>query len=380
MGFRFIHTADWQIGAPFGAFEADLAARLTDARLDMIDRIGAIAMEKGAPHVLVAGDVWDSEQPSSRMLRQPLDLMAKHSDVSWWLMPGNHDPFRRNMLWSRIQERVPENIKPLLEPEPAEVEPSVWLLPAPWTSKSPGRDLTAWMDDAATPADAIRIGIGHGSVTDFSSTDGEQGDSGEKSVIDQKRPDSAGLDYLALGDWHGTLQISERVWYSGTPETDRFRRNDPGHVLVVELAKGKTPSVKAERTTSFEWKILDIDCVPEMEAFPEINQVEGLSTLRNLLLQINLSGQINQKNWLGLESRFEALRERAAFVDARSDGLVHLVSEDDLDSLDRSGSVRMAAERLLEMKEDPAASQADRKTASDALRLLLSFSAMEGRQ
>src|SRR5690606_21852288 len=46
----------------------------------------------------------------------------------------------------------------------------------------------------------------------------------------------ARLDYLALGDWHGCLEVDARTWYAGTPEADRFRGNAPGHVLEVEIA------------------------------------------------------------------------------------------------------------------------------------------------
>ena len=65
--------------------------------------------------------------------------------------------------------------------------------------------------------------------------------------IDGERAARARLDYLALGDWHGTLEIAPRTWYAGTPEPDRFRANDAGNVLLVELddagrgALGGTP-------------------------------------------------------------------------------------------------------------------------------------------
>ncbi len=372
MRFKFIHTADWQIGAPFGAFETKLAARLTDARLEMINTIGNLAMARHVRHVLVAGDVWDSEQPSKRVLHQPLDLMKRYDAVTWWLMPGNHDPFRPNLLWSEIETYASPNIKLLLKAEPVEAEPSVWLLPAPWTTKSPGRDLTTWMDNADLPPNRLTIGIGHGSITEFSSDD-EHGDVGSKSIIDPRRANEAQLDYLALGDWHGVQKISDRVWYSGTPETDRFRRNSPGHVLIVELETDTLPKVQVEKTTTFHWHIVDIDCVPEMKDFPAIDELEGRGSLRNILAQINLTGHMKQQNWLKLDARLRLLEERLDFMNIQTDHLTHLVSSEDLDNLDRAGSVRMAAERLLERKENPSVSEEDRKTADNALCLLLSY-------
>ncbi|MCY4289913.1 MAG: metallophosphoesterase [Aestuariivita sp.] len=379
MTFKFIHTADWQIGAPFASFGADLAARLTDARLGMISTIGRLASDNDVANVFVAGDVWDSEQPSDKTVRQPLDLMAGFGNVVWWLMPGNHDPYRHNMLWSRIAERAPKNVRLLLEPTPEEVAPTVWLLPAPWTSKSHGRDLTEWMDSAQLPEDAIKIGIGHGSIFDFSSSDSEGGDPGINSTIDPKRADLAQLDYLALGDWHGVLKITDRIWYSGTPETDRFRRNNPGHVLLVTVAKGVKPTVEQIKTSTFDWEILDIACLPDVGEFSDIDRLEDLGSLRNVLLQINFTGQMNQKNWLAVEARLRALQERTAFLDVRTDQLTQLVLAEDLDELDHGGSVRMAAERLLEIKESAGTPGDTKKVAADALRLLLSYAKEEAK-
>ena len=42
----------------------------------------------------------------------------------------------------------------------------------------------------------------------------------------------AGLDYLALGDWHRTLQIGPATWYAGTPEADRFNSQEVGQVAA----------------------------------------------------------------------------------------------------------------------------------------------------
>ena len=349
----------------------------------MIKEIGRIASDNDISHVFVAGDVWNSEKPSGKMLRQPLDLMAGFGDLTWWLMPGNHDPYRRSqdMLWSRIKDRAPENVRLLLEQTPIEVATSVWLLPAPWTNKSPGRDLTEWMDKAAAdlPEDVIKIGLGHGSITDFSSSDGERSDAGAKSIIDPRRADLAGLDYLALGDWHGVQQISDKVWYSGTPETDRFRRNDPGHILLVSVSRGGIPEVRSEKTSSFSWEILDIDCLHDVDEFPDINRLEALGSLRHVLIQMNITGEITQKNWMYLERRLQDLEESADFLDIRRDGLTHLVSDEDLDELDQGGSVRMVAECLRKVKEGEGTSEITRKVAADALQILLSYS-KEGAQ
>ncbi len=374
--FRFIHTADWQIGAPFGAYPDDLSARLREARTSAISRIAQLAQDKSVKHVIVAGDVWDSEQPSDQAIRQPLDLMGEAEGVNWWLLPGNHDPFRKNMLWDRIAERAPDNVHLLLKPEPAEAESGVWFLPAPWTSKDPGRDLTEWMDEATTPEGELRIGIAHGSIHDFSPPDGDS-EAGTKSIIPPNRPELACLDYLALGDWHGTLEIGPRIWYSGTPEPDKFHRNNPGHVLLVEIQSGQEPVVEIRETAQFRWQIHNVECLPAVPSYPEIDELETQGALRQTMQHLSLRGQLTYDEWTKLQQRVNELNERCAFMELDDEKLTKLVSEDDLDQLDQGGSVRVAADRLHTIRQDESLSESDRDLAGEALILLLSFAAEE---
>src|SRR3546814_16057836 len=87
------------------------------------------------------------------------------------------------------------------------------------------------------------------SIRDF----GSQGET--KNQIAPDRARRSNLDYLALGDWHGALRVDGRTWYAGTPEVDRFQRDDPGQALVVELSTGAEPSVTPIRTGRFHWPL-----------------------------------------------------------------------------------------------------------------------------
>jgi DNA repair exonuclease SbcCD nuclease subunit len=42
---RLIHTADWQLGKPYGRFDSEVRAALSEARFDAIDAIGKAAVE-----------------------------------------------------------------------------------------------------------------------------------------------------------------------------------------------------------------------------------------------------------------------------------------------------------------------------------------------
>ena len=77
------------------------------------------------------------------------------------------------------------------------------------------------------------------------------------------RAKRAGLDYLALGDWHRTLQIGPATWYAGTPEADRFNSQEMGQVLLVDIAgPGAPPKVTPHRTGAYRWLGADRGTVP----------------------------------------------------------------------------------------------------------------------
>ena len=50
---------------------------------------------------------------------------------------------------------------------------------------------------------------------------------GNPAQIPADRVETAGLAFLALGDWHGQLGIGPRTWYAGTPEAEAFRDAAP---------------------------------------------------------------------------------------------------------------------------------------------------------
>ncbi|MEO1656202.1 MAG: DNA repair exonuclease [Pseudomonadota bacterium] len=322
MGFRFLHTADWQLGKPFAGFEPDLSASLRDARLAMIDRIAGVARDAAAVHVLVAGDVWDQAMPSDRVLLQPIDRMAAAEDLIWWLLPGNHDPAGPESLWQRLAARgLPVNVRAAVDAAPVAMTEDIYLLPAPWTSKRPGRDLTASFDTMETPAGAKRIGLAHGGVQGFGS------DPDASFPIAADRADLAGLTYLALGDWHGTKRAGPRAWYPGTPEPDRFRNNDAGAVLLVQ--EGHEDEPQRIPTQTFAWEMHSL----AMERTLDPNDaVAPIATsdwpAHQRLLQIELSGRVSLEQRRALDLVRQDLSARLAHLDWRDDGLEIAVADD----------------------------------------------------
>ncbi|WP_097462097.1 metallophosphoesterase family protein [Mangrovitalea sediminis] len=248
---RFLHTADWQIGRTYSRFAPDDAAALAEARFTMIERLAQLAVDEQCEAVLVAGDVFDAQTVSDRTLRRAFNAMSAFSGP-WVLLPGNHDAALAESVWTRALrlETVPANVHLALEPSVVDLSPQgIMVLAAPLTQRHTYEDLTAVFDSLQTPDGLLRIGLAHGSIQGVLS---ESVDS--PNPIAPDRADRARLDYLALGDWHGAKQIAPSTWYSGTPEPERFRNNEAGFALVVEIeGPGAEPKVTSHRTGQYQW-------------------------------------------------------------------------------------------------------------------------------
>jgi DNA repair exonuclease SbcCD nuclease subunit len=279
---KFIHTADWQIGKPFARVaDAGKLARLRHERIEAITRIGAVVRDKEAAFVLVAGDLFDSTTPEKSTVSAACAAIGSIG-VPVLAIPGNHDHAGPGSIWEqeffkREQQTLAPNFRLLATPEPVEVC-GVVILPCPLLRKQETGDTTAWLrNEAAWTAAAVdmpRVLLAHGSVQGFSSvSDGEES-SGQPNLIDLSTLTSATFDYIALGDWHGTKQVSPNAWYSGTPELDRFlkgEKHNPGNVLCVDLvARGQVPTVTMVRTAHFGWHdetflLVDDDSLTHLE-------------------------------------------------------------------------------------------------------------------
>ncbi len=359
---RFIHTADWQIGKVFKRF-GEREALFREARLAAIDSIGELAMRDGIAHVLVAGDVYDVQTPLPTTLRAPLERMRRFDRVCWHLLPGNHDPHRPKGIWEQIAAAdLPANVRPLLDPHPVEIEPGVYVFPAPLTRRAEANDLTAWMDEAPTPPGAVRIGLAHGSVTGFDS----QGDAG--NLIDPSRPEKAGLAYLALGDWHRTLRIGDRVWYAGTPEPDRVDSQETGKVLVVEAhGAGDRPEIREEIVGKYRWLTLAGDISDEQSVLDLETRLRGLGALPALVLRLRLSGTASLAVRRALQASMTRLESAICHLDFDDAALRTRPTQEDLERIDFDGALRRVAETLQARLGAPTLSPDDIAVTEEAL-------------
>ncbi len=364
--FRFIHTSDLHLGRRFSNFPESIRGRLVEARHSVLGRLLEAAEDHDARHILVAGDLFDTETPSADIWRQALAEMCSAEDVTWTVIPGNHDSMAAETLWTNVRKRG--GIRVLTEPEPVELAPGVVLLPAPLPSRSPGRDLTVWMAGTEPADDQIRIGLAHGGVTAF-------GD-GIEEIIPPDRAATARLDYLALGDWHGCKAITGRTWYSGTPETDGFKHSGRGTCLAVNIpAPGASPDVRTVETGLFDWEQLELPLTPEAGAAASMESVlwAGSGSRRNMLRRVRASGRVRLPERTALERAAVEMAPEFGFLDLVTSDLRTECAVEDVDRISETGALREAANRLFATANDSSEDEEVRRIAAGALHRLYNY-------
>ncbi|WP_417524868.1 metallophosphoesterase family protein [Marinovum sp.] len=370
MSFRFIHASDLHLGRRFANIpqpeDGNIRGRLMEARHGAIAKLAAAARDHGAAHVLLAGDTFDTATPSPSLIRQALAAMGEASEITWWLLPGNHDNLNdAEPLWEVLRRDAPANVRPVIEAQPQALDATAVLLPCPVAFRAGASDPTAPLVGMESAEGQLRIALAHGGVTDFT---------GAGDAIAPDRDRSARLDYLALGDWHGRLPISDRVQYCGCPEQDRFKHGRRGVCLAVTLdGPGATPQVTEVETGTFLWTELPLTLHPRQDAAAALDAILPESGRRDVLLRVNASGWAGLADQSDLERAAAACAPDFAHFELVTEGLGTQVDPGDLDEIDRAGALRLAAETLQQEAQSETLSQQDRRVAEDALARLYAY-------
>lgn len=367
MSVKILHTADWQIGKQFGFIAQDAGAIVRVQRLKTVEEIAKLASERHVDAVVVAGDVFENSTLADDTLRKTLQAMRYFKDGKWILLPGNHDPASAESAWTRLERiGIPANIVAATSEEPIFLgEKGLAVLPAPLHRKHEVRDLTESFGSIKTPDGVIRIGLAHGSVENVL-----PGEWDAKNPIAPDRTSLAKLDYLALGDWHGTFRVNDRTWYAGTPESDSFKKNDTGNVLLVTLdGLGALPQVEKISVGHFVWHTIDTALHGAEDIEHLTRQFSSLPEPHDRhMVQVRISGVLDLANRNTLD---EVLAEWAAkyhYLTVSEGNLVTEPTEDDFDRIDLSGFVRTAVERLRAIQKD--VNHPEHEYAEEALRRL----------
>ncbi len=367
---RFLHTADWQLGMTRHFFSAGVQERYSQARFDAVRNLGRIAVEEDCAFMLVCGDAFESNQVDRRTVSRACEAL-KDVPVPVYILPANHDPFNAASVYqsSTFAAQKPDHVTVLDDSGPREVAAGVEIVAAPWMAKkSVLNPLEALLDRLPPATGKIRLVAGHGIVDRFTPDKDAPGvlplDKLELALREGK------ADFIALGDRHSVTKLSpsNRIWYSGTPESTDFREDKSGYALVVELENER---VAAREVRVGKWDFIEMQQV-------DLNHADDVSSLRQTLqalgnkertvMRLRLYGGLPLSLRVELQKHLEAAGDLFAGFDVRDDHLVMVPEDADFADLGFTGFADKTVARLREQIE---AGGPEAGEARDALLLLL---------
>lgn len=224
---RLLHLADVHLGAPFGGFGREAAAR-GDEVLDAFRRVPDLASDGGAHAVVISGDLFDGPRPDERLTVAVREVVRKlvERHIPVFAVPGNHD----------ARALAPDLYPTVLEGahvfEAARIE-------APVSIETPGGPLHVYgfaYDRAEEPdplstferadVDGVHVLLAHGSTPGAPHWVG-----GSSLTIPWESLAGLDVDYVALGDLHR---------FRGPEELEGAPACYPGSFAAVDLTESGT--------------------------------------------------------------------------------------------------------------------------------------------
>ena len=278
---KFLHSADWHLGLKATGL-GDKAKEARAKRFETADRVVDIAKKESVDFIILAGDTFDDHNVDDVVVKRAVDVLNRFSPARVVVLPGTHDPLTAGGIWDRSQwrDRIGDHVHLLRDAREISLDDEVAFYPCPLKQKMSPLDPTEWIPRRGQEDGRIRIGVAHGAL----------------DILPQKpnfpiapdRPERAGLDYLALGDWHSQL-VKDRIAYPGTFEQTSFDEKDSGNILLVEIRETcAEPVIRPQKVGQLAWHTVsgDIHDISDIETMERT--IKALASLKDLALAVDL--------------------------------------------------------------------------------------------
>ena len=274
---RFVHTADWHLGAGFGTLPEDVAEVRRRQQRESIGSIVqcAVAPATRADLFLVAGDIFDTPRPDPSAVaffESQLRCLAE-AGVQVFMVPGTsgHDAYRANGIWERTElygahlfrdpvftSKIPVGFDDL----------AVWGIAC--DPSRPDENLLATA--AGLDASPHSIGLYHGGLSGGFEGETERGNTCSRDDIER-----APFRYLALGHYHRLNTVFD------APEKKAFYPGSPTAVSSSFSELGKRYAVAGELSGSGDLAVSPLELLPSFG----IHEAKTLDATRLSLSEIN---------------------------------------------------------------------------------------------
>ncbi len=247
---KIFHTSDLHVGAPL-SWLGEKSQEHRNNILKSFENVANLAIKKKIDLFLCAGDLFDSYLPSeasSAFVKNILENMVE-SGIYVVVIPGNHDRLEKGSVYSKILNMSKsdkfivfnESGAKKISIEELKVDIYGYAIEKQFSDVSPLRevmDLYDKVDDHQEHSIALLHGsFNMGNIRNIN------------YPINPEDIGSSKFDYIALGDWHGTLNVSKggvQAWYSGSLEPLEVNQKKAGSVLIVNIGKDVTSVTQQE--------------------------------------------------------------------------------------------------------------------------------------
>lgn len=239
---RLLHTADVHLGARHADL-GDAASAQRERQFAAFVASVDLALSEKVDLFLVAGDLFDSNVQPRRSVERVAAELARlvRARIRSVLIPGTHDVYDRSSVYRAYDLAALAGAtaggdlvtvltpgRPWVHIGACDVVVHGPVFATKRAPHSPLRDLA----DVQAPDATWRVGLVHAAIAIPGRTDHDD------VVITQDEIAASGLDYLALGHWHGAQVAKARgvtYAYAGAPEPVALDQDKAGKVLLVTL-------------------------------------------------------------------------------------------------------------------------------------------------
>ncbi len=228
---KVIHCADVHLDSPFSDSDPEKAAVLRSELRGAFSSLITYARFNDVDIVLMAGDIFDCDFATRETVALMMRLFEENKKCRFVISPGNHDPYTRESIWSRVH--FPDNVYIFDKEELAyfsfeDINTEVYgyafcgvhMEKNPFSGQKPQNK------------DKINILCAHGDMFDMLS---------RKCPIRESDITESGFDYVALGHIHSSKNAEHKngVWfaYSGCLSGRDFGECGHKGALILEISK-----------------------------------------------------------------------------------------------------------------------------------------------
>jgi len=306
-GIRFIHTADLHLDTPFKGLSnlnETLASILKNATFQSFRNIIDRCLQEQVDFLLIAGDIFDSENQSLAAQLKFADELQRLSDqrIPTYFICGNHDP-----LSSWIEGlQLPDNVHRFGSSEVEKIihykgdKPLVDIHGISFQNKAVRNDLTQHYQIKNRTA-PVSLALLHGTI-------GQPGPHENYAPFSIENISGKGFDYWALGHIHKRQIIRKEhpaVVYPGNPQGRDFGETGAKGCYLVETTADQEPQIKFISTQLIRFEEVAIDLTGEdaVNILPEkieetITGLEDYNEHTSYIVRLTLHGRTPLHDYL----------------------------------------------------------------------------------